>query len=152
MIINISKCIYNSQSAGEETKFSTSFLFKSFLLLISFITFPLKDICVEIKENNNLYNFSLQTKAKIESESTHVFKKFVKFLKFANKNIMEEENNTDKVRSRKMKLAVEVVKKAKHTKIKRRRLEDENSDASLCNINFNSLQVSAYIQINLAKK
>lgn len=46
---------------------------------------------------------------------------------------------------KKMKLAVEVVKRAKYRKLKKRHEaesdEEEQSNGNLCNINFNSLQV-----------
>lgn len=60
---------------------------------------------------------------------------------------MQDEQSTEKVRSRKMKLAVEAVKKAKYNKLKRkeeRHAENVNNN-SLCNINFASLQVSLII-------
>jgi hypothetical protein len=67
---------------------------------------------------------------------------------------MEEEPVVDRVRARisqkKMKLAVEVVKRAKYRKLKKRHdaensEEDEQetkSNGNLCNINFSSLQVN----------
>lgn len=57
---------------------------------------------------------------------------------------MQDEQSTEKVRNRKMKLAVEAVKKAKYTKIQKRQKQDsENENENFCNINFNSLQVSS---------
>lgn len=54
--------------------------------------------------------------------------------------MMADEQTTDKVR-RKMKLAVEAVKKAKFTKMQKRH-KQESDENVCCNINFNSLQVS----------
>lgn len=66
---------------------------------------------------------------------------------------MEEETVVEKVRPRisqkKMKLAVEVVKRAKYRKLKKRHdaeiaenSDEEKTNGNLCNINFNSLQVN----------
>lgn len=64
---------------------------------------------------------------------------------------MEEEIVVEKVNPRisqkKMKLAVEVVKRAKYRKLKKRHdaeieSDEEKSNGNLCNINFNSLQVN----------
>lgn len=41
-----------------------------------------------------------------------------------------------------MKLAVEAVKKAKYTKIQKRHKQESDDENNVCNINFNSLQVS----------
>lgn len=65
---------------------------------------------------------------------------------------MQDEQSSEKVRSRKMKLAVEAVKKAKYTKIKKRpgEFEEEKFETNhLCNINFNSLQVSFIKDLNV---
>lgn len=56
---------------------------------------------------------------------------------------MQDEQTTDKVRHRKMKLSVEAVKPGKYNKIKKRRGEtDSEGEENSCNINFSSLQVS----------